>query len=94
MAIASSFKDIPIGEDVVVFGEAGLSGEIRSVPMAEQRVREAQKLGFRQVILPKAAMRSLKSFVKEQQEKEEKDHLRLIPVSSIADVMRILQKNS
>ena len=94
MAIASSFKDIPIGEDVVVFGEAGLSGEIRSVPMAEQRVREAQKLGFRQVILPKAAMRSLKSFVKEQQEKEEKDHVRLIPVSSIADVMRILQKNS
>ena len=90
LAIASSYKDIPVGDDVVVFGEVGLAGEIRSVPMAEQRVREAQKLGFRTVILPKACVRSLKSFEKEQQEREEKDRIRLIPVSSIAEVMQKL----
>ena len=94
LAIASSHKDIPAGDDVVVFGEVGLSGEIRSVPMAEQRVREAQKLGFRRVILPKVCMRSLKGFEKEQSGKEEKDRIRLIPVSTIADVMRILQGNT
>ena len=59
--------------------------------MAEQRVREAQKLGFRRVILPKVCMRSLKGFEKEQSGKEEKERIRLIPVSTIADVMRILQ---
>ncbi|MEE8886853.1 MAG: DNA repair protein RadA [Eubacteriales bacterium] len=59
LAIASSAKDIAISPDTVVFGEVGLSGEIRSVAMAEQRVKEAQKLGFKKVILPKANMRSL-----------------------------------
>ena len=90
MAIASSYKDVPVGDDIVVFGEAGLSGEIRSVPMAEQRVREAQKLGFRRVILPQVCMRALKGFEKEQASKDEKDRVQLIPVRTIADVMRLL----
>ncbi len=53
MAVASAYKGIPVGEDTVIFGEVGLTGEIRSVQNAEKRVREAKKLGFQKVILPK-----------------------------------------
>ena len=52
LAIASSMRDTPINEKTIAFGEIGLSGEVRSVTMAEQRVREAKKLGFTTVILP------------------------------------------
>ena len=53
MAIASSYKNKPVDEKTVVFGEVGLSGEVRAVSMAEQRVLEAKKLGFTTCILPK-----------------------------------------
>lgn len=52
LALASSMKDQPIDEKTIAFGEVGLSGEVRSVSMPEQRVREAKKLGFSTVILP------------------------------------------
>lgn len=45
MAIASSYKNRPVPEDAIVFGEVGLSGEVRAVTMPEQRVAEARKLG-------------------------------------------------
>lgn len=83
MAIASSQKDQPVSADTVVFGEVGLSGEIRSVAMAEQRVREAQKLGFRKVILPKANMRSL-SRSREQFDVE------LMPVENIRQAISLI----
>ena len=54
MAIASSFKNRPIPEDVMAFGEVGLSGEVRAVSMAKERVQEAKKLGFTTVILPES----------------------------------------
>ncbi len=57
LAIASSMKDQPIDEKTIAFGEVGLSGEVRSVSMAEQRVREAKRLGFDTVILPEACRR-------------------------------------
>lgn len=57
LAIASSLKDQPIDEKTIVFGEVGLSGEVRSVSMPEQRVREAKKLGFDTVILPAVCCR-------------------------------------
>lgn len=52
MAIVSSFKNKVISSDTVIFGEVGLSGEIRAVSQAEQRVLEAKKLGFKRVLLP------------------------------------------
>ena len=55
LAIASAFRNRPIGDDVVCFGEIGLAGEIRSVGGAERRLGEAAKLGFRRAIVPKAA---------------------------------------
>ncbi|SHJ69878.1 DNA repair protein RadA [Pseudobutyrivibrio xylanivorans] len=61
MAIYSSEKDIPIDAGTIVFGEIGLSGEVRSVSMAEQRVREAEKLGFKKAIVPYSNLASLKN---------------------------------
>ena len=57
LAVASSMKDTPIDEKTIAFGEVGLSGEVRSVTMSEQRVREAKKLGFDTVILPMSCMK-------------------------------------
>ena len=53
MAIVSSFKNRAIDEKTLVFGEIGLSGEVRAVNMAQQRVQEAKKLGYGTVIMPR-----------------------------------------
>ncbi len=53
MAIVSSFKNRAVDEKTIVFGEVGLSGEVRAVSMAQQRVQEARKLGYETVILPR-----------------------------------------
>lgn len=60
MAIISSFKNRPVKDGMVVFGEIGLSGEVRAVSMAEKRVLEAKKLGFTTCVLPKSNMAALK----------------------------------
>ena len=59
MAVASSYKNRPIAEDVIVFGEVGLSGEVRAVSMPEQRVAEAKKLGFTTCVIPEVSVKSL-----------------------------------
>lgn len=51
-AVASSFRDVPSDPGVCLVGEVGLSGEVRAVSRIEQRVREAQKLGFRTCVIP------------------------------------------
>jgi DNA repair protein RadA/Sms len=53
-ALSSSLTGRPLPQDLVVFGEIGLTGEIRPVPYGEERLREAAKHGFRRAILPKA----------------------------------------
>lgn len=53
MAIASASKGMQLKADAVVFGEVGLSGEIRNVPFQDKRINEAQKLGFKTTIGPK-----------------------------------------
>jgi len=52
MAIASSLRDRPLPEDLVLFGEVGLGGELRSVNHAERRIKEAANLGFRRALVP------------------------------------------
>ena len=52
LAAASSFFDIPLGKDIAAVGEVGLSGEIRSVSMIDQRLSEIARLGFRRCIVP------------------------------------------
>ena len=59
LAIVSSYKNRPIEEKTIVFGEVGLSGEVRAVSMPEQRVAEAKKLGFTTCILPAVSLESV-----------------------------------
>jgi DNA repair protein RadA/Sms len=54
LAVVSSLTDRPIGGKVVVFGEVGLAGEVRPAPRGQERLKEAAKLGFEKVILPRA----------------------------------------
>ncbi|NBS20557.1 MAG: DNA repair protein RadA [Betaproteobacteria bacterium] len=53
-SIVSSFKNRAIGKGIAVFGEVGLAGEIRPCPRGQDRIREAAKLGYRRLIVPKA----------------------------------------
>lgn len=75
LAIISSFRDKAIADDVLAFGEVGLSGEVRAVSMAEQRVLEARKLGFHQVILPSVCMPSVSQIA----------GIQLLPVATVAE---------
>ena len=77
LALLSSFKNTPISPKVMAFGEVGLSGEVRSVSMAAQRVAEAEKLGFDTCVIPAVCKKSLRG--------DEK--IRIITVSTIQDVM-------
>jgi len=60
ISLASSFRDVPTRPYDVAFGEIGLTGEVRAVSRAEQRVKEAQKLGFRRVIMPEKSLKGWK----------------------------------
>lgn len=60
MALISSYKDRPLDEKTVIFGEVGLSGEVRAVSMAQQRVHEAVKLGFTRCIMPQVNVEKIK----------------------------------
>ena len=60
MAIVSSYKDKIIDSKTIVFGEVGLSGEVRAVSMAEQRIMEAVKLGFNECIMTAASLEGMK----------------------------------
>ncbi|MCH8177578.1 MAG: DNA repair protein RadA, partial [Proteobacteria bacterium] len=81
LAIVSSFRDRPVSNHLLVFGEVGLSGEIRPVPNGEDRLREASKHGFETAIIPKANMPRQKNRIK---------NLKLIPVNHLADALDAL----
>ena len=59
-AIASSYRNIPVAADLVILGEVGLSGELRSVGQLPRRLQEAAKLGFRRALVPRNALRRRK----------------------------------
>lgn len=81
LALVSSLKDKPIDPKTVIFGEVGLSGEVRGVSMAEQRVNEAQKLGFETCILPRICLGKLKKT----------DGIRLIGVETIREAIDAME---
>ena len=81
MAIISSYKDIPIPEKTVVFGEVGLSGEIRAVSMAQQRVQEAKKLGFLRILLPQSSMEQVRQIT----------GIELAGAASVRDAMQLIR---
>lgn len=59
LSIFSSLRDMPIDIATVIAGEVGLSGEVRPVGMAEQRINEAAKLGFKRIILPEQNLKGI-----------------------------------
>ncbi|MBL7960493.1 DNA repair protein RadA, partial [bacterium] len=59
LAIASSYRDAMVDPYTVVMGEIGLGGEIRAVSFAERRMREAVKLGFENMVIPKSNTKDL-----------------------------------
>jgi DNA repair protein RadA/Sms len=59
LAIASSFRDLPIDPGTVAIGEVGLSGELRSVTQLDRRVNEAARLGFKRCLIPRTGARSI-----------------------------------
>jgi DNA repair protein RadA/Sms len=80
LAIASSFKNRPIDEKTLVFGEVGLSGEVRAVSMATQRVQEAKKLGYDAVILPRVNLEGM----------EKIEGIKLIGVGGIGEAIDLI----
>lgn len=58
-AIVSSHKNITIKKDIIVFGEVGLSGEIRAVSQAEARIKEGTKIGFKEAVIPASNLNRL-----------------------------------
>ena len=80
-AIMSSHKNIALNNKTILFGEVGLTGEVRAVNMAEQRVSEASKMGFEVCILPQANKEHIKT-----------QGIKLIGVKSIQEVMGILMR--
>lgn len=82
MALVSGVRDFPIPDDMVIFGEVGLSGEIRTVPRILERVRESQRLGFTRCVVPKACMKQLASV---------KNDIELIGVSTLAGAISLLK---
>ncbi len=79
-ALVSSYRDMPVGDSLLVFGEVGLSGEVRGVSMAEQRVNEAVKLGFDTCILPQSNLDAMKK----------KPPVRLIGLRNVQEAMAAL----
>lgn len=77
LAIVSSLKNSVIDSKTIVFGEVGLSGEVRAVSMAEQRVAEAEKLGFEICIMPRTSVETVKNHPK----------MKLIGVSNIIEAI-------
>ena len=82
MAIISSFRNRPINEKTVVFGEVGLSGEVRAVSLSEQRLQEAKKLGFTTCIMPRANADALKA--------KGNDKIQLIGVSNVQEAIELI----
>ena len=85
LAIASSYLDRPLGADLAAIGEVGLSGEIRSVTVLNQRLSEIARLGFRRCVIPSHVRAEIRC----------PDGLRLIPVKNVAEAIgSVLRKNS
>ena len=82
LAVASSFKNISISKDLVAIGEVGLTGEIRSVSSIEKRVKEAERMGFLQCMVPESSKKQLKY----------KGNIEVIGVKNIKEAIQIALK--
>lgn len=81
-SLASSFVDRPLATDLAVLGEVGLTGEVRPVSQVRARVREARRLGFRRVVLPRASLEQAGS----------EASLEVVPVESVDEAWETLRR--
>ncbi len=81
LALLSSYRNLSLDEHTICFGEIGLTGEIRGVSMAEQRVLEAEKMGFHTCILPKTNADNIK-----------RTNIKLIGVKNLKELNRLFTK--
>ena len=80
-ALAGGYKNTPIDKDTAVFGEVGLTGEVRGVTFAEKRVNECVKMGFKRVVFPAKNFKSVKKFEKQ---------IELLPVQYVGQMIKKL----
>jgi DNA repair protein RadA/Sms len=80
-AIVSSFKDQPLDQKTVIFGEIGLAGEVRPVQRGQERLKEAAKLGFTRAIIPKA-----------NQAKQKIKGIEILPVESLFQALDLIKR--
>ena len=80
IAVASSFRNIPIASDVVVTGEVGLTGEIRAVSYIEKRIAECKKLGFKKIVIPRNNYEAVKDV----------KGIEIIPVDNLRQAINIV----
>ena len=79
LAILSSYRNRPVDSGTIVFGEVGLTGEVRAVNMAESRVAEAARMGYTACILPESSRENIRN-----------PKLRLIGVRNVRELLRLL----
>jgi DNA repair protein RadA/Sms len=80
-ALLSSYEDVPINQHICFAGEVGLSGEIRSVNRIEQRIAEAEKLGFEKIILSKYNVKSVS---------KQKFNIEVVPLAKVEELYQYL----
>lgn len=80
-AVLSSNLDVPISREICVTGEVGLSGEIRAVSRIAQRISEAEKIGFKAMVLPSDNLHGLEL---------DKIAIKLVPVTQVTEAFRAL----
>ena len=80
MALASSFRNRPVDSRMAVFGEVGLTGEVRAISQAERRIKEAEKMGFTKCLLPRNNLKGIAT----------NSAIEFIGVSSVEEALELL----
>ena len=83
MSMISSLLDKPVSDKLIAIGEVGLGGEVRSVPNLEQRLREAERIGFEQAVIPRPSLRHL--------DQADYPGLELIGAAYVSDALALLK---
>ena len=81
LALISTLRDLPVREDLIAFGEIGLSGECRAVTGIDIRISESRRLGFKKIAIPYRAMNKLKANT---------EGVEIIPIRSVFDLLKLL----
>jgi DNA repair protein RadA/Sms len=80
MALVSSFKNRSIDDETIIFGEVGLSGEVRAVSQPQLRINEAIKLGFKNCIIPEVCLKNIKKT----------DKINIVSVRNVGEVIKLI----